>query len=138
MLQTGSQGLVRDQRPIGLCVDFGPRWSVRARSKIRGPSQTHSLVCHGVSFPDLGSSKTAHYLFGIIWNMNVKKRKSRLLGKCPRCKSTKGQVRNGKNQSGTQRAVCNSCKRYYTIHPKRRGWFWNPLFLQVIDARTAG
>ena len=38
---------------------------------------------------------------------------------CPKCKSHSGQMKSGKNRSGTQRIVCRHCKKSYTPEPKR-------------------
>ena len=38
---------------------------------------------------------------------------------CPRCKATNGQMKNGKNRSGTQQILCRHCKKTYTLEPKR-------------------
>ena len=42
--------------------------------------------------------------------------------KCPTCGQTEGQVRNGRNRSGTQRIVCRHCKKSYTLEPKRNAY----------------
>ena len=38
---------------------------------------------------------------------------------CPRCKAEKGQMKNGKNRSGTQSYLCRQCQKGYTPAPKR-------------------
>jgi len=38
---------------------------------------------------------------------------------CPRCKAEEGQMKNGKNRSGTQSYMCRYCKKAYTPQPKR-------------------
>jgi transposase-like protein len=38
---------------------------------------------------------------------------------CPRCGASEGQMKNGKNRSGTQSMLCRCCKKAYTIEPKR-------------------
>jgi len=38
---------------------------------------------------------------------------------CPRCKIETGQMKNGKNRSGTQSYLCRYCKKAYTPEPKR-------------------
>ncbi len=42
--------------------------------------------------------------------------------KCPYCKNTEGQVKDGKNDSGSQRYLCQECERHYTPDPKPRGY----------------
>lgn len=39
---------------------------------------------------------------------------------CPRCGAEDGQMKNGKNRSGTQTILCRYCKKAYTPEPKRR------------------
>jgi transposase-like protein len=41
---------------------------------------------------------------------------------CPRCRTTKKQAHNGKNPSGSLRARCGFCRKYYTPKPKRIGY----------------
>jgi transposase-like protein len=41
---------------------------------------------------------------------------------CPYCKSTTGQVRAGKNPSGSQRILCKVCERKYTPSPTPIGY----------------
>ena len=38
---------------------------------------------------------------------------------CPNCKAEDGQMKNGKNRSGTQTMLCRHCKKAYTPEPKR-------------------
>jgi len=38
---------------------------------------------------------------------------------CPRCKAEDGQMKNGKNRSGTQSILCRHCQKAYTPEPKR-------------------
>ena len=38
---------------------------------------------------------------------------------CPRCKAEDGQMKNGKNRSGSQSYLCRHCKKAYTSDPKR-------------------
>ncbi len=42
--------------------------------------------------------------------------------KCPKCKATKHQVKNGLNLSGSQKYRCNECKTIYTLEPKPNGY----------------
>ena len=42
--------------------------------------------------------------------------------KCPNCKSSKSQVKNGLNKSGSQKYRCNECKMVYTPDPKPNGY----------------
>lgn len=42
--------------------------------------------------------------------------------KCPKCKTGKRQVRNGKNGSGSQKYRCNECHAVYTPEPKENGY----------------
>lgn len=42
--------------------------------------------------------------------------------KCPNCKSTEKQVKNGLNPSGSQKYRCNDCKTVYTPDPKPNGY----------------
>ena len=42
--------------------------------------------------------------------------------KCPSCKSTNGQVKNGLNGSGSQKYKCNECGAVYTPEPKENGY----------------
>lgn len=39
--------------------------------------------------------------------------------KCPKCGRTDGQVKNGRNRSGTQKVMCQHCRKTYTLEPKR-------------------
>ena len=39
--------------------------------------------------------------------------------KCPKCGAANGQMKNGKNRSGTQKYLCRHCKKSYTPEPKR-------------------
>lgn len=41
---------------------------------------------------------------------------------CPHCSATIGQLKNGKNRSGTQKMHCKECKKTYTIEPKRNAY----------------
>ena len=38
---------------------------------------------------------------------------------CPNCKAENGQMKNGKNRSGSQSFLCRHCKKAYTPEPKR-------------------
>lgn len=42
--------------------------------------------------------------------------------KCPNCKTTERQVKNGLNPSGSQKYRCNKCKSVYTPDPKPNGY----------------
>jgi len=42
--------------------------------------------------------------------------------RCPKCKATGKQVKNGLNKSGSQKYRCNECKRVYTPEPKPNGY----------------
>ena len=42
--------------------------------------------------------------------------------KCPICQRTEGQVKNGRNRSGTQKVICRHCKKTYTLEPKRNAY----------------
>ena len=41
---------------------------------------------------------------------------------CPRCNSDDGQMKNGKNRSGTQSYLCRHCQKSYTPQPKRNAY----------------
>ena len=42
--------------------------------------------------------------------------------RCPVCDRTDGQVKNGRNRSGTQSCLCKHCKKTYTLEPKKRAY----------------
>jgi transposase-like protein len=42
--------------------------------------------------------------------------------RCPECNAEDGQMKNGKNRSGTQRLVCRHCKKSYTLEPKQNAY----------------
>ena len=42
--------------------------------------------------------------------------------KCPKCKSTRRQVKNGLNPSGSQKYRCQECKAIYTLEPNPNGY----------------
>ena len=42
--------------------------------------------------------------------------------KCPKCKATKRQVKNGLNPSGSQKYRCNECQTVYTPEPNPNGY----------------
>jgi len=42
--------------------------------------------------------------------------------KCPKCKATTRQVKNGLNGSGSQKYKCNECGGVYTPEPKDKGY----------------
>ncbi len=41
---------------------------------------------------------------------------------CPRCGAKDGQMKNGRNRSGTQSILCRHCKKSYTLEPKRNAY----------------
>ena len=41
---------------------------------------------------------------------------------CPSCQSTTRQVKHGRNSSGSQRYLCQGCKRTYTPEPTPSGY----------------
>lgn len=41
---------------------------------------------------------------------------------CPKCKSRKGQVKNGLNKSGSQKYRCRECGTVYTPEPRENGY----------------
>jgi transcription elongation factor Elf1 len=55
--------------------------------------------------------------------MNSTKQKP-LKTNCPKCRACKQQSRNGRNQSGTQRARCGFCGHCYTLLPRSVGYSW--------------
>lgn len=48
--------------------------------------------------------------------------KNNLKRQCPYCKSETGQMKNGKNRSGTQTMLCRHCRKSYTPEPKRNAY----------------
>jgi len=42
--------------------------------------------------------------------------------RCPICGRTEGQMKNGRNRSGTQTILCRFCKKSYTPNPKRHAY----------------
>ena len=44
------------------------------------------------------------------------------MSECPYCHATSKQVKNGKNDSGSQRYQCRVCQRRYTPEPKENGY----------------
>jgi len=52
----------------------------------------------------------------------MNKNKSPNQKRCPNCKAQDGQMKSGKNRSGTQRIVCRHCKKSYTPEPKRHAY----------------
>ena len=42
--------------------------------------------------------------------------------RCPVCDRIDGQVKNGRNRSGTQSCLCKHCKKTYTLEPKKRAY----------------
>ena len=51
--------------------------------------------------------------------METNKESSR---KCPSCEREDGQMKAGKNRSGTQRIRCRHCSKSYTLGPKRHAY----------------
>ena len=41
--------------------------------------------------------------------------------RCPKCESTKRQVKNGLNKSGSQKYLCRACGSVYTPQPRPTG-----------------
>jgi len=41
---------------------------------------------------------------------------------CPKCKAADGQMKNGRNRSGTQTILCRHCKKTYTLEPKQNAY----------------
>lgn len=41
---------------------------------------------------------------------------------CPNCQNNEGQIKTGRNRSGTQRILCRNCGITYTIEAKGRGY----------------
>jgi len=41
---------------------------------------------------------------------------------CPVCGETSGQMKNGRNRSGTQTILCRHCKKTYTLNPKSHAY----------------
>jgi len=50
-------------------------------------------------------------------NERIEKTKS-----CPVCGKAEGQMKNGRNRSGTQTYICRFCKKVYTPEPKGRAY----------------
>ena len=44
------------------------------------------------------------------------------MNRCPNCHDQTGQVKNGRNPSGSQRYKCKECGRIYTPEPTRVGY----------------
>jgi transposase len=42
--------------------------------------------------------------------------------KCPKCNSSKRQVKNGWNKSGSQKYRCRACRAVYTPEPRDKGY----------------
>ena len=60
---------------------------------------------------------------------------------CPRCGATDGQMKNGKNRSGTQTMLCRHCKKTYTLlEPKRNAYSeeTRALALKIFYAGASG
>ncbi len=56
---------------------------------------------------------------------------------CPNCHTVHDQVKAGRNQSGSQRFLCNQCNRTYTPIPKTIG-YPNKTRLHAIDMHKKG
>ena len=41
---------------------------------------------------------------------------------CPKCNAEDGQMKNGKNRSGTQTILCRHCRKCYTPQPKQTAY----------------
>jgi len=41
---------------------------------------------------------------------------------CPICGRAEGQMKNGRNRSGTQTILCRFCKKCYTLNPKHHAY----------------
>src|ERR687893_700923 len=41
---------------------------------------------------------------------------------CPNCQNSENQIKSGKNRSGTQRFLCQTCGVTYTFEPKKQGY----------------
>jgi transposase-like protein/IS1 family transposase len=60
--------------------------------------------------------------------------------KCPMCDAADGQMKNGKNRSGTQTYLCRHCKKSYTPEPKRVAYDeeTRKQALKIYDSRASG
>jgi len=60
--------------------------------------------------------------------------------KCPACDQESGQMKIGKNRSGTQRIKCRHCNKTYTLEPKRHAYDeeTRKLALKIYYAGTSG
>ena len=60
--------------------------------------------------------------------------------KCPVCERIEGQVKNGKNRSGTQSYLCKHCKKTYTLEPKGHAYDEETvaMALKIYYAGTSG
>ena len=56
---------------------------------------------------------------------------------CPKCSATDGQMKNGKNRSGTQTIQCRHCKKTYTPEPKRNAYV-EEIRIQAIKTYYSG
>jgi transposase-like protein len=52
----------------------------------------------------------------------MKKEQNDEMRSCPVCEKTEGQMKNGRNRSGTQTYICRFCKKVYTPEPKHRAY----------------
>jgi transposase-like protein len=52
----------------------------------------------------------------------MKKESGKEEKRCPVCGNTTGQMKNGRNRSGTQTYLCRFCKKAYTPEPKRHAY----------------
>ena len=41
---------------------------------------------------------------------------------CPNCAAQEQQIKSRRNRSGTQRILCRTCSKTYTVEPKPRGY----------------
>jgi transposase-like protein len=58
-------------------------------------------------------------------------------GECPYCHSTEGQNKNGRSGAGSQRYICQKCRRNYTPQPLRGGYS-DEVRLQVARLHAGG
>jgi len=58
----------------------------------------------------------------VFLRLYMKNKKAKWSTACPKCDETVGQLRNGKNKSGSTRMICKLCGRNYTLDPRTRGY----------------
>ena len=51
-----------------------------------------------------------------------KRKKPRVLAKCPKCSKWTDQIKNGKQRSGSKKVKCLQCRHSFTPQPKERGY----------------